>query len=324
MDKIKYSSFCRLLHRGLFLLAIIAGFAHAEGRERCGSVYAAVTTYAARGSAEQAPVLVLDGLKMALSIILRNPRMTPSLRSEFSQAQSLRQALQNFQLAVRAQHSSSESILFLSTLEQWMEAAGKLTGQEQEALFQHWQEEVNSRQAQEKLSPDRIREDNRRTSRTGEKDEPCGQSGTVKERLEDCSGTYLSEITTSKNKLWKLVSRSQEGKTLWQDAETKLIWGDTLSEKMNHDDALKACMEKEKLTPLMANTPELIWSLPTNEDFDSAEQNGIREVLGDMKDHCFWSSSPYDAYAWVFNGYGGRVDGGVYRDDHRTVRCVGR
>ena len=71
------------------------------------------------------------------------------------------------------------------------------------------------------------------------------------------------------------------------------------------------------------------FGLPTIEEFKAAEENGIREVLPNMKGNWFWSASlrsPFGSYyARIFSGNSGvssYVGARDYYDD--TVRCVGR
>lgn len=66
------------------------------------------------------------------------------------------------------------------------------------------------------------------------------------------------------------------------------------------------------------------WRLPTKQDFEIAEHNGIRHVLPNMA-FWFWSASVYTRdriYAWLYVGSYGYV-GFYFRDSATAVRCVG-
>lgn len=69
------------------------------------------------------------------------------------------------------------------------------------------------------------------------------------------------------------------------------------------------------------------WRLPTKEDFQLADVNGIRKVLQSMDDYAFWSASSISnnaSNAWAFYGSRG---GYIVSDDRFNVNgvvCVGR
>lgn len=67
------------------------------------------------------------------------------------------------------------------------------------------------------------------------------------------------------------------------------------------------------------------WRLPTKEDFQLAELNGMRRVLPNM-DECFWSATSFSYYrarAWYYCGEAGFING-TERHSLNKVICVGR
>jgi len=116
-----------------------------------------------------------------------------------------------------------------------------------------------------------------------------------------------------------LVQRNSDRSEIWKDEKSGLIWGDKLPKNMNHVDAKNACTG-------LPNFDGKSWRLPTKEEFESANTNGIRSALPNMN-YTFWSSSVHAFYpnsAWLFNGYSGDL---YYYNRHYSggsVRCVAR
>lgn len=110
---------------------------------------------------------------------------------------------------------------------------------------------------------------------------------------------------TSKGFKWEMCENGS-----WKDLSTGLVWLPKEEGKHTHQEAIEKFKD----------------SLPTIEEFELAEDHGIREVLDDFKDYWFWSASLYPVFsdfARVFNGgSGGSYDD--YRDYDNSVRCVGR
>lgn len=103
--------------------------------------------------------------------------------------------------------------------------------------------------------------------------------------------------TTSTGFVFELISKDEKGER-WKDLETGLTWGPIHGDPINHYEA----------------TEKFGAALPTKEEFETAENHGIREVL-DMKNKWFWSSSVfpnYAAYAYYFYGSNGGI-GYYYR-----------
>lgn len=100
----------------------------------------------------------------------------------------------------------------------------------------------------------------------------------------------------------------------WKDTETKgKVWYDDMAKNLNQYSSKKLCSDKGQ-------------ALPSKEDFQIAESHGFREILKDMKNRWFWSSSIYPYYtAFAYGFYG---SDGNFDDDARYslgfARCVGR
>ncbi len=145
----------------------------------------------------------------------------------------------------------------------------------------------------------------------------CGESGTIEERMMDCS-----TMSDSKKGNFVLVTKTKDSKEIYKDMKSGLIWGDRLPNKMDHFEAEKACNDQlAEVGGIKAS-----WRLPTKEEFEEAEKNGVISSLPNMKNRWFWSSSVHSNYsndAWLFNGNNGSTVGG-YRSNNYSVRCVAR
>lgn len=115
---------------------------------------------------------------------------------------------------------------------------------------------------------------------------------------------------TSKGAIYERVARVNFGEA-WKGPDG-LIYGDFIGER-NQYKAFESCKN-------------LGGELPSQADFERGEANGFREVLPNMKDRWFWSSSVYSnnhASGCSFNGYDGAI---TYVPGYYTgsARCVWR
>jgi hypothetical protein len=143
---------------------------------------------------------------------------------------------------------------------------------------------------------------------------PCGLSGSVDERIKDCS---VQETSSKGN--FVLVSRSKDFKEVHKDTKSGLLWSDRLASKMTHYDAQKACKADLKEVAGVQGS----WRLPSIDEYNTAESNGVSSALPNMN-YWFWSSSVHQSdakFAWVFGGDDGVVFDG-FRYDDVSVRCV--
>ena|SRR3990167_1935573 len=112
-------------------------------------------------------------------------------------------------------------------------------------------------------------------------------------------------ITTSKGYDFVML-----GHNIWKDITSGITWYDVEPKTYTFDKAVKTFGDR----------------LPTKEEFTIAESHGFREILPNMKNNWFWSSSVHPNstdYAYGFHGYSGN---GYYdvRDLSDSVRCIER
>jgi hypothetical protein len=154
---------------------------------------------------------------------------------------------------------------------------------------------------------------------------PCGLEGTIEERIEDCS---LKSPITKANHTFKLVSRLEElngaEREIYLDTKTGLIWTDRLASEFTYERALEVCSESKNNRT--GGITEVTWDIPTIDNYNEAEKNGIRRALPRMDD-VFWTSTVwgegFSGGAFFFMGkIGAESYGGRYIP--RSVRCVGQ
>jgi hypothetical protein len=145
---------------------------------------------------------------------------------------------------------------------------------------------------------------------------PCGLKGSVDDRIRDCSYQLTSE-----KEGFVLVTRTKEFKEVHKETKTGLLWGDRLPSTMTHYNAEKACNAS---LAEVAKISDVAWRLPSKEEYEEAEKNGIRKALPNMN-YWFWSSSVLrnSDFAWQFFGFYGNSDYNL-RNMSFSVRCVAR
>lgn len=117
-----------------------------------------------------------------------------------------------------------------------------------------------------------------------------------------------TEVKTSKGFVFVLIVR-KDGKESWKDDTSGLTWHDTEDRNCTHHEAVEKFKD----------------SLPTIEEFKTAEEHGFREVLPNMG-HWYWSSSLSSyvtAVARIFSGNDG-YGSFYYRGSFNSVRCIER
>jgi hypothetical protein len=147
---------------------------------------------------------------------------------------------------------------------------------------------------------------------------PCGLKGSVDERIKDCSYQLTSE-----KEGFVLVTRSKDFKEVHKEVSTGLLWSDRLRFPMDHFRAEKACnADLEEVAGISGVT----WRLPSIDEYQEAEKNGIRRVLPNMR-YWFWSSSVHSinsSNAWLFMGVDGNTSSVDRGNFYVSVRCVTR
>lgn len=183
--------------------------------------------------------------------------------------------------------------------------------------------------------PDSVPAANQVEQRDGRKLPPCGLTGSVSERIADCNESRV----THNGWTWRLVTRTDRGNEVWMEPTDTVLWGDeiltvnpVMKGLMSYRQSLSACgCDLDENGKLWTMT----WCLPTSNDYERANQRGMREVLPNISNE-FWTETSYYApqYYWYYVGaqkpnranvFRGS-DGVIFRDlperIHR-VRCTG-
>jgi hypothetical protein len=149
--------------------------------------------------------------------------------------------------------------------------------------------------------------------------QPCGQAGSIDERIKDCS-----HQDSSTKGSFVLVTRTKDLNEVYKDTKSYLIWSYMLPSEMRYTEARNAC--KADLVE-MGGVSSLAWRLPSLKEYKEAYKNGIRFILTDME-LSFWTSTviPYDKlgnfdFAKEFNVYYG-LERTSHPDLKNSVRCV--
>lgn len=181
----------------------------------------------------------------------------------------------------------------------------------------------------------------------------CGTAATIEERIKNCAALPNATRKTSSGAIWNLVARYRYPATgkfyeVWQDAQTKLLWGDHFDIRYSHYNTIAlgaqcqniaadskrcnviaetACASEEGKRSNGAIT-EKKFALPTIEEFQEAQKHGMHEVLPNSNGYWYWSSSlnasdPHIARGFYsFNKHSYLYF--FYRDFPDSVRCVSR
>ncbi|HXH73461.1 MAG TPA: hypothetical protein VNJ08_00750 [Bacteriovoracaceae bacterium] len=108
--------------------------------------------------------------------------------------------------------------------------------------------------------------------------EPCGLQGSVDERIKSCAKVKDNFI---------LVTSTSDGREIYKDSKSGLIWSSRISVEMNHYGSQKACPSELLESKIL----DLKWRLPTLREFEQAADHGIKTALPNMN-HSFWTSTP--------------------------------
>ncbi len=154
-----------------------------------------------------------------------------------------------------------------------------------------------------------------------------------------CASLTLNKVpvstmcTTQRGKVFKLLKRDAAG-VIWEDLATRKMWGDMLSPNYRLHQALKACADysRREAKGKLAN---VTFTLPSADDFQTAQNDGFLEVVPHFAGHSFWTSTEqsdnpnaayiYDVHRDYNIGFDNGVDGGKgFEQDIALVRCMGR
>lgn len=130
------------------------------------------------------------------------------------------------------------------------------------------------------------------------KAKPCGLTGSVTERIKDCS-----QENDAEKGAFVLVTRTRQLKTVYLDKVLGILWSNKLPERMSHFDAEKTC--RSVLNDELGGITEVLWELPDAYDFTSAYANGMRKAFSDTQFE-FWTTSKnrtsYSDEKWIVYG----------------------
>lgn len=170
------------------------------------------------------------------------------------------------------------------------------------------------------------------------------------ERIKNCETVPGSLKETKSGTIWNLVARARDSRTgnfyeVWQDLATKLLWGDRINKAYTHYKSIglgTACkaissrnVECNVLSEAACISPEgqlanagiseRKFALPTDEEFEEAARHGMLEVLPNLTERWFWSSTLMENNLYA-RGFAGYLDGQHFnlRFSRASVRCVGR
>jgi hypothetical protein len=147
---------------------------------------------------------------------------------------------------------------------------------------------------------------------------------------------------------WNLVTRNADGKEIWLDTRSGMVWSDPVTDTgVNVFNWCKASGNTEGNTTtetincttvgenksLCENTTfadvgtQVTWRLPTRNDYLQADLNGLRFVLSKETNTGAWTATMRAASvgrteAWVYNSAEGTLSSGTLTTE-RQVRCVG-
>jgi hypothetical protein len=149
----------------------------------------------------------------------------------------------------------------------------------------------------------------------------CGETGTLEERIKDCSAQ-----PKSKSGNFVLVVRTTAGKEVWKDTKNKQLWSDRQG-VLKHSSAQIICDHGGN-----ANIAGLKfkWRLPDAYDYEDAAKNGLMYSFPFVEgSNLFWSSrvennsmiGEKSAFAYVFNNETGAFHK-IARYNRNNVRCV--
>ena len=143
---------------------------------------------------------------------------------------------------------------------------------------------------------------------------PCGLSGSVKERMNDCAGQVGSD-----KQGFVLVSRTKKYSEIFKEVETGRLWTSRLDNQMSHQSALAIC--KTNLEEF-SNITEVSWDLPSYDEYLDASLNGIKDGVFPewTMGYFFWTQVERD----LFMGTSELAPYWNQRTDKNAVRCVGK
>jgi hypothetical protein len=118
----------------------------------------------------------------------------------------------------------------------------------------------------------------------------CGTNGSVEERIKDCS----EQFGVGKN-VWTLISRNGDGKKIWLDPSSTLIWTEPNNERMEIRDADQLCTDPKLFASNKSNL-DIQFRLPTCGEFAYSDGEKLFEVIPNLSHSSF--GFPYTRIQW--------------------------
>ena len=140
---------------------------------------------------------------------------------------------------------------------------------------------------------------------------PCGLDGSVRERIADC-GLAMTDICEgprpallAQDKVcsvailkaedglfsWRLVSRTRQGKDIWRDEKTGLIWSARFDKPVAWKAAEAVCdLARNGNLDITANLA-MGFRVPTDADFKTADLHGVGAVLPGIPKTNYWTAN---------------------------------
>lgn len=99
--------------------------------------------------------------------------------------------------------------------------------------------------------------------------------------------------------VFRLIDRSEDGKETWKDTRTGIAWADKLDNTLTLNAAQAACKQ-------YSAGPNGVFSLPTKSHFEKSRRDGFSQVLPNLKDTYFWTSTSVENdMRYTYDYYGG-------------------
>jgi len=185
---------------------------------------------------------------------------------------------------------------------------------------------------------------------------PCGQSGTIRERIKSCQEAYAEKCKENiyyctdfhfGSHKWSLVSLRSDKLQIWYDFSGKMLWTDLSLYQMTWDRALDYCNTRVQA---IMGMPKMFFQMPDKAALDTAQLHGaeayafqtlrLKGIIPsdydgrkNLKSIMFWSSRKakkklLDDYAWIYTynpSYLDSLGKRIYSPkDKLRAKCVGK
>lgn len=145
----------------------------------------------------------------------------------------------------------------------------------------------------------------------------CGTSGTITERIANCREIKKSK----KGNVWTLVTRLPSADEVWRDDQSGYIWSDDVKD-LTINGAISIC-SNAKSSLARGNYNGQSWNLPTDYNFEDANEHGVREILAGLKGFYWMAYRGFgaDNPLWVYHADDGKWSS-ANKYSLQNVRCI--